>query len=281
MDFINQCKGKDISKIAKSKYPTLDTQFIISVKYDGNYVQIHKNGDKVKFYTSGGKEFYWKDVADAMLEVDRDFILEAEYIGNSDGKLGDRVHASTGHDRSLFSKGIENNLGARRIKVFDIISDEVATERLQIINKIVRDINHCGVECIFNTVDTLLEANEELTKVITLGYEGLMLREINSTYQAGKRVNDVIKLKRRPTADLKCIGIVAGEGKYEGMIGSLMLEDGKGIRVDVGSGLTDEQRDLKTSEFVGKIVEIEYEQIIDTYIQPVFVQVRKDKVDGD
>ena len=61
------------------------------------------------------------------------------------------------------------------------------------------------------------------------------------------------------------------------MIGALVLEDSQGRRVSVGSGLTDGDRNEHYNAFEGKVVEIEYEQIIDTYIQPTFIRVRYDK----
>ena len=54
-------------------------------------------------------------------------------------------------------------------------------------------------------------------------------------------------MKIKPVADfdLKVIQVVEGEGKYVGMMGALLCEgfdDGKLIRVSVGSGFSDEQR---------------------------------------
>lgn len=108
------------------------------------------------------------------------------------------------------------------------------------------------------------------------GWEGLMCVEPSSHYTYGKRGNHIVKLKYRKTADLLCIGIEAGEGKYLGMIGSLVLKDSIGRTVKVGSGLDDIDRDKRVM-YIGKIIEIEYEQILDTYIQPTFVRIRYDK----
>ncbi len=65
------------------------------------------------------------------------------------------------------------------------------------------------------------------------------------------------------------------------MIGALLLEDSKGRVVSVGSGLSDDQRRVNSMYFVGRVIEIEYEQILDTYIQPIIKCIRADKTAED
>lgn len=114
------------------------------------------------------------------------------------------------------------------------------------------------------------------------GWEGLYLKHRTHIYEPGKRLNTAIKLKYRPTADLVCIGIEYGIGKYEGMIGSLILKDKEGLVVSVGSGLADIERKITDETFwVGKIIEISYEQKLDTYIQPIYISYRCDKTIKD
>ena len=101
-------------------------------------------------------------------------------------------------------------------------------------------------------------------------------------YIPGKRQNTAIKDKgTRLTADLKCIDIIGGEGKYQGLIGSLVLINSSGVTVNVGSGMSDFDRQKPYDYYIGKIVEIKYEQVIDTYIQPIFICVREDKTKED
>ena len=69
-----------------------------------------------------------------------------------------------------------------------------------------------------------------------------------------------------------------GEGKYAGMLGALVLVDSEFRQVSVGTGFSDYERSFDPDEhFVGKVIEIKYEQIQDTYLQPSFIQVREDK----
>lgn len=67
--------------------------------------------------------------------------------------------------------------------------------------------------------------------------------------------------------DLTIIDMEEGSDKYEGMLGALVctgIEDGKEIVVNVGSGLTDEERVqywLYKKEVIGKVAEIAYDVI--------------------
>ena len=276
---IVQCKGKDLSKISKSKLK--DGKYMVSTKRDGNYVQIVKAANNVKFYTSGDKEFYLKDLADALKKLPGSFIVEGEYINTTEGKLGDRPKAAklTTY-RTNFSKGIESNLGEEKIILFDMINSETAIIRdAMLVDALYGKVK--GLEIATIEYMTLEEAQTQAKVRAHEGWEGVMCRHIDQMYQPGKRVNELIKIKHRKTADLLCTGINEGEGKYEGMIGSLSLINSAGIEVDVGSGLTDQLRSMPWNYFIGKIIEIEYEQILSTYIQPTFVAVRNDKKESD
>lgn len=291
---IAQCKGKDLNKVPKSK---LGNEFYQSIKYDGHYVQIVKVAGLVRFFTSGGKEFYIEHIADELFNLNpfEDFILEAEYIADTTGKLGNRGKAAklTTY-RTNFEKGLDSGAVPDKdiFKVFDCIWSRnlkhngglepgcnTFSERLDYLHTLELG-THCELVEYFGP-QSLEECKESTKGFVNRGYEGTYLKAPGHLYNPGKRVNNAIKLKLRPTADLLCIDVEDGEGKYTGMIGSLVLQDSTGRIVRVGSGLDDYQRSLKPSEFVGNIVEIEYEQILDTYIQPTFVTVRNDKKEID
>lgn len=121
---------------------------------------------------------------------------------------------------------------------------------------------------------------------ISQGYEGLILKHADS-YYTFKRTTDWAKMKETKTADLECVDFVWGTGKYEGMIGALVCEgtvEGKTVRVQVGSGLSDAQRSADVTDYVGKVLELKYNTVIQdkTTLQhslflPRFVMVREDK----
>ena len=282
---IAQSKGKDISNVPASKLE--HSGWYATIKYDGNYVQIHKIKGEVKFFTSGGKEFYFPELAKQLIERNKnDFIIEAEYIGSTDGQLGSRVKASTGSFRSQFEKGIET-IDTGIFKAFDIlyldrpIIYEVFPTRWHILNAL--DLStRIDIAKLISVDKPLSDVQIFASDCIKEGWEGLYLKHRTHIYEPGKRLNTAVKLKYRPTADLVCIGIEYGIGKYEGMIGSLILKDKEGLVVSVGSGLADIERKITDKAFwVGKIIEISYEQKLDTYIQPTYISYRCDKTIKD
>ena len=282
-------KGKDFSNLPAKTLATFDTtKYLMSTKYDGNQIFIVKQGKTVRFYTSDWKEFTISLVAKELHNISDDFILIGEFMHNCKGKLGDRrKSAILTTYRTNFSKGIPNGITEDKtnIKVFDLIlltegkllKGIPAESRLVTARDLLERVNY--VEVIEQVLVTGKIAREKVKDLVAQGWEGAMLIEPSSLYEVAKRVNHAIKLKGRKTADLMCIGIEPGEGKYEGFIGSLVLEDAAGRRVSVGSGLDDKDRLKSFDCFIGKVIEIGYEQIMDTYIQPTFICIREDKKD--
>ena len=99
---------------------------------------------------------------------------------------------------------------------------------------------------------------EWLDKMDEQGKEGLMLYK--NDYYRCKRHNGLLKVKSFLSCDVECIGLYEGEGKYEGMLGGIIV-DYKGYEVGVGSGFDDATREhlwKHQGEIVGRIVQIKY-----------------------
>lgn len=82
---------------------------------------------------------------------------------------------------------------------------------------------------------------QQLAEVTRQGGEGLMLRRRNSLYRAG-RSGDLLKVKLREDAEARVIAHLPGKGKYQGKMGSLLVEMADGRRFRIGTGFTDEVR---------------------------------------
>lgn len=80
-----------------------------------------------------------------------------------------------------------------------------------------------------------------LDEVIALGGEGLMLHLGSAPYRS-IRSDDLLKLKRYQDAEAVVIGHLPGKGKYEGMLGAILVETDDGRRFKIGSGFSDAQR---------------------------------------
>ena len=80
-----------------------------------------------------------------------------------------------------------------------------------------------------------------LAEVEALGGEGLMLRHRDSHYQP-TRNQDLLKLKRFQDAEARVLAHLPGQGKYQGMLGALLVEMPDGRRFKLGTGFSDQQR---------------------------------------
>ena len=93
------------------------------------------------------------------------------------------------------------------------------------------------------------------------GYEGIMIKDPMAVYEC-KRSTSWLKLKPYIEVSLTVIAVEEGTGRNLGKLGALICEgedDGKRIRVNVGSGFTDVHRDTywtARSELLGQIVEV-------------------------
>ena len=137
-------------------------------------------------------------------------------------------------------------------------------------------------------VNTIHIAQELYQEQLAAGEEGIILKNPAGHWE-NKRVKHQVKMKAELEADLRVTGFLPGTGKYEGKIGSLLVEsaDGK-VKTAVGTGFSDEERSLPFSEFKTKIVAVKYNALItdkksDTksLFLPVFVEIRADKEVAD
>lgn len=80
-----------------------------------------------------------------------------------------------------------------------------------------------------------------LLQTVKQGGEGLMLHRGAALYRA-QRSDDLLKVKTHEDAEAEVIGHLPGKGKYQGMLGALLVETPDGLRFKLGSGFSDEQR---------------------------------------
>ena len=98
-------------------------------------------------------------------------------------------------------------------------------------------------------------------KAVEQGYEGIMIKDIDAPYQS-KRSHHMLKAKPFIEVSLTVKAVEEGTGRNVGKLGALIVEgndDGKFIKTNVGSGLTDENRETfwkDQDNLIGQIVEI-------------------------
>ena len=96
---------------------------------------------------------------------------------------------------------------------------------------------------------------------VVAGFEGIMIKDVDAPYEC-KRSTFWMKWKPVMTVDLNIVGVEEGTGRNEGRLGAFICEgvdDGRAIRVNVGSGLTDEDRTSywdNADTLIGDVVEV-------------------------
>lgn len=80
-----------------------------------------------------------------------------------------------------------------------------------------------------------------LHAIVAEGGEGLMLHRDTALYRPG-RSSDLLKMKTYLDAEALVVAHIAGEGKYQGALGALLVETPEGLRFRIGTGLSERQR---------------------------------------
>lgn len=166
-----------------------------------------------------------------------------------------------------------------RRRVMSLVQDNIMRRGVSDVAEVIPVLYH-GVDQ--RMIDVLLD------KMVKEDKEGLVLN-LNCPYQR-KRHKGILKIKRFYTMDLPIIGCEEGSGKLEGTLGSFIV-DYKGNPLNVGSGLSDEQRKKfweVRDELVGNcFIEVKYKEIssnkktgVESLQFPVFVQLRQDKTEA-
>ena len=111
-----------------------------------------------------------------------------------------------------------------------------------------------------------LEFKQYNKDAIEAGFEGIMIKDLDAPYEC-KRSASWLKMKPFIEVSLAVTEVEEGTGRNEGKLGALVCEgedDGHQIRVNVGSGFSDSNRDEfwgNREGVVGQIVEVRADAI--------------------
>lgn len=306
----------DLTPMLAKKYEgqSFSDGFVITEKLDGNRCMAHyDNNLGVWLFTSrSGKPL---KVDFDMTGVNTDYIYDGEVMSLEQTKLSIKRHEAILDDKEfkesidtkqaqlLFNQtsGLINRNGTKKgliYNVFDVIDRnhivnyDTRRSRLQAILKEAATPDIRLLPTLYYGKDKEI-IDSLLYKIVGMGGEGIMLNDIAAAYEH-KRSSALLKYKQVKTMDLLVTNIVGGAGKYEGLVGALICEaytdDGKHIYVQVGSGLSDQERwDWMrcTDNIIGKIVEVGYHELTQTNSAagsneyslrfPRLLRVRRDK----
>ena len=229
----------------------------IEIKLDGVRVITTIRGNKVEMFSRNGKQFH--NFGHIIAEIEKvldydpapyDLVLDGEVMSANFQDLMKQVHRKdnvAAGDAVLhlfdcvpladFQKGVWNKpQSVRSLLVESWVSKHKAfLKHVQALD--------------WETVDLdTPEGNKrfvELNKAaVDGGYEGVMIKDVDAPYEC-KRTHAWLKAKPFIEVTLEVVDVEEGTGRNEGRLGALVCagqDDGKNIRVNVGSGFTDEQR---------------------------------------
>lgn len=129
-------------------------------------------------------------------------------------------------------------------------------QRLNRLKAIIAEINAPHIQLVEQfKVSSHKILMKNLDDVVEQGAEGLMLHLASSLYKSG-RSDDLLKLKKHFDAEAVVIAHLPGKSKYEGMLGSMLVETQEKIRFKIGSGFSDNER--KNPPAIGSTITYKY-----------------------
>ena len=248
----------------------------LDYKLDGvRVVTIILNG-VVTMYSRNGKQFInfghiEKELEDLLGKESHEggIVLDGEMVSSSFQALMKQVHRkdnveATDAQYALFDilpldefqKGV-STLGcrARHKQLLETIPESSAT--MFVVEKI---------ECNLDTAEGQKVFSDYNKMAIDKGFEGIMIKDVDALYEC-KRSHFMLKAKPFIEVSLEIVDTEEGTGRNVGKLGALICEgkdDGKFIKVNVGSGLSDDQRDsfwAVKDTLIGEIAEVRADAI--------------------
>ncbi|CAK1579517.1 unnamed protein product [Parnassius mnemosyne] len=207
------------------------------IKYDGERVQVHKKGNEFKYFSRALKPVmahkvnHFKEYLPQAFPKGVDLILDAEVL---------MVDVNTGKPLPFGTLGIHKQSAFKDAEVclyvFDclyyngeILMDYSIKKRRKVLHDNMVEVkNH-----VMFSEQQLIKKSADLAKMIAmvlqLGLEGLVLKDLESTYEPGKR--HWLKVKKdylfdgamADTADLVVLGAWFGTGKKGGMMSVFLM----------------------------------------------------------
>lgn len=271
---------------------------IVQLKSDGLRCAAIIQGGKVSYRSRNGKPIDILGELDAdlisMVGNDTNWVVDGEMlVVDENGNILPRKTANGILNKA--NKGTISKEEASRVimKVWDIIPYmnfqeglwEVSySTRLEILSDYIEAAKPQKISLIESqVVESLEHARQIFNEYIARKEEGTILKDPLGPWE-DKRSKGLIKFKAELECDLRVVSIDEGTGKYAGMIGALQCEsEDRLVKVGVGTGLTDEDRNRDPSYFLNKIVSIKYNEIITnnkgekSLFLPVYIEIRFDK----
>jgi DNA ligase len=144
-----------------------------------------------------------------------------------------------------------------RYMVFDLPrSSGIFDQRLKVLQLLILEAKSPYLQLVKQFRVTSHQAlMEKLEEIVMQGGEGLILHRGDSQYRSG-RFDDLLKFKPYMDAEAIVIEHLPGKGKFEGMMGAILVENEEGKRFSIGTGFSDTER--QNPPPIGSVITYKY-----------------------
>ena len=238
----------------------------VEYKYDGvRVIAIVQNGSATLHSRNGKLLENFPHIEEALSKPEFEgLVFDGEVMSEDFQTLMKQVHRKEGAQtedsylavfdmltlEEFDAGGTSKNAIERRQRIVNL--SDLFTYRIQLVDAPLIDMDSEEGQAKFQTMNK---------RALDEGYEGLMIKPVSEGYKC-KRSHAWLKIKPFIEVTLKVVELEEGTGKNEGLLGALVVEgedDGKFFRLNVGSGLTDENREQiweNQDKVIGQLVEI-------------------------
>jgi DNA ligase-1 len=270
-----------LAKTAPSAADAMETEGLSSVewKLDGVRIQVHRAGEEVKVFTRNLNEVTDRlvDVVGIVLEFGATrFVLDGEVMSLAvDGKPRPFVETMS----RFGTEGRAEKTDPVVPFFFDVfhvdgvdLIDQPLAHRQDALDRLVP-----ADYLVSRTItDQPAEAQRVLEEARRRGHEGIMVKRLDSPYEAGRRGASWLKVKPAYTLDLVVLAVEWGSGRRTGKLSNIHLgakDPASGEFVMLGKtfkGMTDEMLEWQTKRFLeletrraGHVVFVQPEQVVE------------------
>ena len=251
----------------------------IEIKLDGVRVITIIRGNKVEMFSRNGKQFH--NFGHIIAEIESvlvskpapyDLVLDGEVMSADFQDLMKQLHRKDGKQSTDAVLHLFDMIPLDKFK--EGTWDKPQSTRSLYTSHWVRDNTEqlAHVQAL-DWEDVDLDTSEGQERFVQLnkaavdgGYEGVMIKDIDAPYEC-KRTHSWLKAKPFIEVTLEVIEVEEGTGRNKGKLGAVVCsgtDDGKDIRVNVGSGFTDDNRSsfwARRDALIGQLVEVRADAI--------------------
>jgi DNA ligase-1 len=247
---------------------------VVDTKLDGIRIQVHRTNDEVLVFTRSLDEIGQRlpDVVAAVRDLPGgDLVLDGEAL-----TLGD-----DGTPRPFQETASRTSASGRTDRVHPFFFDLLAHEGASLVHEPGRTRLARLDEVVPESMRTArLETDDPeavgdfFTSAVAAGQEGVIIKDPDAPYAAGRRGAAWVKVKPRHTLDLVVLAVEWGSGRRQGWLSNIWLgaRDGESF-VMLGKtfkGMTDEMLAWQTERFLGlethrdgHVVHVRPEQVVE------------------